>query len=333
MPNETGDKPPREPPEHPAQLGGFEIIELIGKGGMGTVYRARQVSMDRSVALKILSRRLSRSKPFVHRFVREARAAAKLNHPNIVQGIDVGQAAGCYYFAMEFIDGETAYDKLKREGPLGEMDAVRICMQVANALQHAHERADIIHRDVKPQNILLAPGGVAKLADLGLARHTEQQSAPPLAAAGSPLETPGAATPSSLTAAGTTLGTPDYISPEQVRGEADLDGRCDVYSLGATLYHLLAGRPAYAGGSANVVMAKHLTEPPPDLRGERPDVSPNTAAIVRRAMQKDKTRRYQTAEAMAAALGVVLRHGSEQEAAVTAPHAASPAAASAGWPA
>ncbi len=292
------------PKEHPAKLGGFEIIESIGKGGMGDVYKARQVSIDRLVALKILSRRLAGSKAYVQRFVREARAAAKLNHPNIVQGIDVGKAAGYYYFAMEFIDGETAHEQLKREGPLDEADALRICMQVARALQHAHDRAGIIHRDVKPQNIMIGQDGVAKLADLGLARHTEQGDLA-AGAAGPSLDAPG-----SLTVVGATLGTPDYISPEQIRGDADLDGRCDVYSLGATLYDLLTGKPAYPAGSANIVMAKHLSEPVPDIRDERPDISPNTAAIVWRSMQKDKQDRYQSAEEMAVALEGALRRRS-----------------------
>jgi len=290
---------------------------------MGDVYKARQISMDRLVALKILSRRLAGSKAYVQRFVREARAAAKLNHPNIVQGIDVGKAAGCYYFAMELIDGETASEKLMREGPLEEEDALRICLQVAKALQHAHDRADIIHRDVKPQNILIDQDGVAKLADLGLARHTEQGD-PAFVAADSPLDTPGAAIPGSLTAVGITLGTPDYISPEQIRGETDLDGRCDVYALGATLYHLLTGKPAYSAGSSNIVMAKHLSEPVPDVRDERPNISSNTAAIVLRAMQKDKRDRYQSAEAMVAALEVALRHGQDQGAVVAAPRITGP---------
>ena len=306
------DGPPpsaTQPGEHPTKLGGFEIIETVGQGGMGTVYKARQVSMDRPVALKILSRKLAGSKAFVQRFVREARAAAKLNHPNIVQGIDVGKSGGYYYFAMEFIDGRTAHDKLRAEGPLGELEAVRICAQIAKALHHAHERAGIIHRDVKPQNILLDEDGVAKLADLGLARHTDQQGDP------------------SLTSVGMTLGTPDYISPEQIRGDPDLDGRCDIYSLGATLYHLLTGRPAYIGASSNVIMAKHLTEKPPNVRAERADISSDTTAIIRKAMQKDCAGRYQTAEAMAAALEVVLRRGAEADAVVTAPRSAAAVAA------
>ena len=294
MPDETNHGQDAPSAEQRLNIGGFEIIEKIGQGGMGTVYKARQISMDRIVALKVLPRRLAGNKSYVQRFVREARAAAKLNHPNIVQGIDVGKSGGYYYFAMEYIDGETAADKVRREGPLDEEGAIDICLQAARALAHAHSRANIIHRDVKPQNILLNERGTAKLADLGLARHTEHDDA-------------------SLTSAGTTLGTPDYISPEQIRGDADLDGRCDIYSLGATLYHLLVGRPPYTGESSNVVMAKHLTEAVPDPTTERPGLSSDTAAIIWHAMQKDRARRYQTADVMAEAMEAARRRSGEME--------------------
>jgi len=264
-------------------IGGFQILERIGRGGMGAVYRARQLSMDREVALKILARRLARSEPYVKRFIREARAAAKLDHPNIVQGIDVGRSGGYYYFAMEFIDGETAAQRLKRDGPMDEKAALNIALQVAQALEHAHSRANIIHRDVKPQNILITHQGTAKLADLGLARQTLQADA-------------------AITYSGVALGTPDYIAPEQIRGEMNLDGRCDIYALGATLYHLLVGRPPYRGETANVTMAKHLTDPVPDPSRERAGLSPDTCNLVHKAMQKEKTARFQTAEAMVGAL-------------------------------
>ena len=303
VPDETNHGQDAAPSaEHRLNIGGFELISKVGQGGMGTVYKARQISMDRIVALKVLPRRLAGDKSYVQRFVREARAAAKLNHPNIVQGIDVGKSGGYYYFAMEYIDGETAADKVRRAGPLDEEEAIDICLQAARALAHAHSRANIIHRDVKPQNILLNERGTAKLADLGLARHTEHDDA-------------------SLTSAGTTLGTPDYISPEQIRGDADLDGRCDIYSLGATLYHLLVGRPPYPGGSSSVVMAKHLTESVPDPTAERPGLSPDTAAIVRHAMQKDRAKRYQTADAMAEAMEAARRRAGERELAPPPVHA------------
>ncbi|MFO7897641.1 MAG: protein kinase [Planctomycetota bacterium] len=269
------------------EIGGFEIIERIGRGGMGAVYRARQVSMDREIALKVLARRLARNEAYVKRFVREARAAARLDHPHIVQGIDVGKSSGYYYFAMEFVEGETAAEKVTREGPLDEEEALRICRQIARALDHAHQRANIIHRDVKPQNILLSRAGPAKLADLGLARQKIQGD-------------------STVTSSGITLGTPDYIAPEQIRGEIGLDGRCDIYALGATLYHLLVGHPPYRGETANVTMARHLTDPVPDLTADRPDVSPSAAAVVRWAMQKEKADRFQTAAEMADAIGRAL---------------------------
>jgi len=266
-----------------AEIAGFELLEKIGQGGMGTVYRARQLSMGRVIALKVLSRRLARNETYVRRFFREARAAAKLNHPNIVQGIDVGKSGGYYYFAMEYINGETVAEKIAREGPLPEAEALAVCAQVAHALEHAHSRANIIHRDVKPQNILIDPSGTAKLADLGLAREAIRGDA-------------------AVTFSGVTLGTPDYISPEQIRGEVDLDGRCDVYSLGATLFHMVTGKPPFTGQTANVTMAKHLTDMVPDPSGIRPGISPGTTAIIRRAMQKDKESRYQTAEEMARAI-------------------------------
>jgi len=178
---------PTAKPIQPTRIGGFEILETLGKGGMGTVYKARQVSMDRLVALKVLPPRLAKNEAFVQRFVREAHSAARLNHPNIVQGIDVGEAEGCHYFAMELVDGPTVKDLLKREGRLDEKKALSIVGAVARALEHAH-RQGIIHRDIKPDNIMINRDGVVKLADLGLARSTE--------------------TPDTVTIEGTQLGTP-----------------------------------------------------------------------------------------------------------------------------
>jgi len=308
LPDET--KNTQDLPAPQGKIAGFEILEVIGKGGMGVVYKARQVSMDRIVAVKILATRLAKNQSYVRRFVREARAAAKLNHPNIVQGIDVGKADGHYYFAMEHIDGETLHQKVRREGPLDEKEALSICLQMARALEHAHARANIIHRDVKPQNVLLTRGGDVKLADLGLARQ---------AATGD----------TSLTYSGTALGTPDYMAPEQIRGDAGLDGRCDVYALGATLYHVLTGKPPYSGATSSVVMAKHLTEPSPDPREARPEVSADTAAVVQRAMAKEKDSRYPSAEAMAAAIEVALDRSAGAAAAPTVARATTPAGAAA----
>jgi hypothetical protein len=269
-----------------SQVGGFQIVQKIGQGGMGTVFKAVQVSVKRTVALKILPPRLARNQEFVQRFLREAQSAAQLNHPNIVQAFDAGEADGYHYFAMEFVDGRPLSDFLQAGNPLPEKQALAIARDVALALHYAHE-SGIIHRDIKPANILLTSQGQPKLADLGLAREA-------------------ASTTSDLTQAGYAIGTPDYISPEQVRGDAGIDGRTDLYSLGATLYHMLAGHPPYAGGTGNEVMAKHLADPIPDARKVNAAVSRDAARIVWRAMAKDPARRYQTGGEMAADIGRVL---------------------------
>ena len=257
-------------------IGGFEIIAKLGQGAMGAVFKARQVSVDRIVALKVLPRNLAKNENYLARFLREAHAAAKLDHVNIVQGIDAGEADGYHYFAMEFVDGNTLRDVLTAEGQLSERHALEIARDVARALDCAHE-AGLIHRDVKPDNVLIASDGTVKLADLGLARETER-------------------TDSGVTQVGTPLGTPNYISPEQVRGEAELDGRTDIYSLGAMLYHLLAGLPPYRGGTQTEVMAKHLTEPTPDLRDAGPELSEGAAAVIWKAMAKERDERYPSAK-------------------------------------
>ena len=202
------------------RVGGFELLARIGKGGMGAVYKARQISLDRLVALKILPRSLAKQKDFVTRFMREARAAGQLQHSNIVGGIDVGEADGYHYFAMEYVEGETAGAMISREGTLDGETTLRMLTDVAKGLAHAHENG-LIHRDVKPSNMLIEKSGRVKLCDLGLARSTQEDS--------------------SLTQTGTAMGTPYYMSPEQIAGKHDIDARTDIYSLGAVGYHLLAG--------------------------------------------------------------------------------------------
>lgn len=268
------------------RVGGYEILSKLGQGGMGAVFKARQISLNRIVALKILPPRLAKNREYVERFFREALSAARLSHQNIVQAIDAGEAGGYYYFAMEYVDGQPVSRLLKGGQPLPERQALEIARDIARALAHAHE-AHIIHGDVKPANILLASDGTAKLADLGLAREARGAES-------------CAAQP------GSTLGTPDYIAPEQVRGETNLDGRCDIYALGATLFHMLVGRPPYAGGTGDVVMAKHLSEPVPDAYRENPSVSKAASLIAWKAMVKERERRYQTARAMLRDIEAVL---------------------------
>jgi serine/threonine-protein kinase len=286
-----------------ARVGGYEVLAKLGQGGMGAVFKARQISVDRIVALKVLPPRFSKNERYVKRFLREARAAARLNHPNIVQAIDAGFADGYHYFAMEFIDGRDLRSILEERDPLPESEALAIAAGIARALDAAH-RAGIIHRDVKPDNVLIGPDGVPKLADLGLARHRVRQEA-------------------GVTQAGRALGTPDYISPEQVRGLEDIDGRADLYSLGASLFRLLSGEKPFSGGTVEEVMIKHLHEIPPDLRTLKPDLSDATVTIVRKAMAKDRDRRYQSAAEMSediehALAGEPLVHAAAEPAAAPA---------------
>jgi len=254
----------------PASIAGYEIIERIGTGATGVVYRARHRAMDRIVAIKVLRPSLSRDSVYVERFLREARTAARLNHPNVVQAIDAGVDQDYHYFVMEYIDGPTVGRRLRESGPLDEGDALRIVRDVAAALEHA-QTAGIVHRDIKPDNIMLTAGGAVKLADLGIARSTAADSA--------------------VTLEGHAVGTPYYMSPEQARWQTDLDVRSDVYSLGATLYHMLTGSPPFAGEAPAVVLSKRLMEPPPDPRAKRREISVAAAGLVMLMMAREPAER------------------------------------------
>ena len=258
------------------QIPGYQILNKCGAGAMAVVYRAKQLSLNRTVAIKVLPRRLSKNAEFVERFYREGRAAAQLNHPNIVQAIDVGEANGYHYFVMEYVEGCTVYDELAQGKVYSEAEAVDIITQVARALQHAHERG-FIHRDVKPKNIMLTKERVAKLADMGLAREaTDVQAA--------------------LAEAGRAYGTPYYIAPEQIRGEVDIDQRADLYSLGATFYHMVTGRVPFEGPTPSAVMHKHLKEPltPPDHLNT--SLSSGCGAMIEMLMAKNRDDRYPSAK-------------------------------------
>ncbi len=255
------------------QIPGYEIIVKLGQGAMGAVFKARQVSMDRLVALKVLAPRFAKDTAFVTRFVREARTVAKLHHQNIISGIDVGEHEGIHYFVMEYVDGETVGSLLRKSGAMPEKQALNIALQITKALDHANANS-MVHRDIKPDNIMLTCDGVAKLCDLGLARQEGIDA--------------------SLTQAGQTVGTPHYISPEQASGEKDIDIRSDIYSLGATLYHMILGSTPYPPGTASVVMAKHLTELVPPLKDRQPGVSAAVSEVVAKMMKKNRAERYQT---------------------------------------
>ena len=264
-------------PEKAAQrLGGYELLEWIGGGGMGSVYRARQVAMDRDVALKVLTPELSSNARYIRRFIREARAAGKLDHGNLVAVYDVGEVDGRYYISMEYVEGRTVKDILRREGRLSVLDSLRIVAQAASALECAH-RHKIIHRDIKPDNIMLTPRGVAKLCDLGLAKVLE-----------GPLQ-------ESDTHPGYTLGTPHYMSPEQARGEA-LDARSDLFSLGATLYHMVTGRPPFEGKTPLEILMKVASGAPAPAENLEPLLPLPVAGLLGRLLAKNPSRRPASAE-------------------------------------
>ncbi len=256
----------------PVGLSSYQIIEPVGQGSMGMVYKAKQLSMDRIVALKILQPQLAQNKEFIDRFHREARIAARLSHNNIVQAIDSGEFAGHHYFVMEFVDGTTIKEELESGRVFSEQEALRIVYQIAEALDHAHQRG-LIHRDVKPENIMLTRDGTAKLADLGLARLTADEQL-------------------AESERGMAMGTPYYIAPEQVRGEVDVDIRADIYSLGATLYHMVTGRVPYTGSNVIEVMQKHLRGrlvPPDHLNTS---LSGGLGEVVETMMARDRDQRY-----------------------------------------
>ena len=269
------------------QIPGYQIISKLGAGAMATVFKARQLSLDRIVAIKVLPKRLSENKEFVDRFYMEGKAAARLNHPNIVGAFDVGEAGGYHYFVMEYVEGQTVFDHIAEGNPYSEKDAISIVIQICKALVHAHENG-LIHRDVKPKNIMITPGGVAKLADMGLAREKDDQEA-------------------AQAEAGKAYGTPYYISPEQIRGELNIDFRADIYSLGATFYHMITGRVPFEGASPAVVMHKHLKEElvPPDHIIST--ISSGSSEIIEVAMAKIPKNRYASTQDMLSDLEAVAR--------------------------
>ncbi|NQT88427.1 protein kinase, partial [bacterium] len=270
-------------PAPPKKIGGYKVLGIIGRGGMGTVLKARQVSMDRLVALKVLPPRLAKDEAFVRRFVREARAAATLRHPHIVQGHDAGLADGTYYFAMEYVDGEGLDALIAREGPLPPKRALEIMRQVVSALWAAHE-AGIVHRDIKPSNLMLDSKGEVRVTDFGLAKRTDAPAdvATELAQ--------GDAAPGESQA----LGTPAYVAPEVAEGKP-ADPRSDLYSLGATFFHLLAGRPPFEGKDLADILQKQINEPPPPLASVAPRVDPRLCAVIDRLLCKDPADRFPSA--------------------------------------
>jgi serine/threonine-protein kinase len=255
------------------RLGAYTLIRRLGRGGMADVYLAEQSSLRRHVAIKILKPSLAKNESFVKRFHHEAQAAAALVQANIVQIYEVGTTDGLHFIAQEYVRGQNLRQYLNRYGAVEPIVAVNIIRQVAAALQKAAE-LHVIHRDIKPENILLAPNGEVRVADFGLARINDPQRR------------------SDLTQIGITMGTPLYMSPEQVEGK-DVDPRSDIYSLGITAYHMLAGRPPFDGDTPLAVALQHVNKIPTPLAQHRPDVPPQLVEIVEKMIAKAPADRFQ----------------------------------------
>jgi eukaryotic-like serine/threonine-protein kinase len=274
-----------------ALTGRYDLERELGHGGMATVYLARDVKHDRPVALKVLHPDLGAALG-PERFRREITTAARLQHPHVLTVYDSGESAGRLWFTMPFVDGESLRDRLTRERQLPVGDAVRIAYQVAQALHYAHTHG-IVHRDVKPENILLTEDGNTLVADFGIARALQSGSE----------GTDGDKTLATrLTGTGLALGTPAYMSPEQSAGERNVDARTDVYALGAVLFEMLAGEPPFSGATPQVVIAKRLSTTAPSVRVARPTVSPALEAVVARALATAPADRFQSASDFAQAL-------------------------------
>jgi eukaryotic-like serine/threonine-protein kinase len=252
--------------------GRYELHELVGSGGMSNVFRAHDRLLERSVAIKVLHEHYSTDEDYVERFRREARSVAQLAHPNIVTVIDRGEEDGRQYIVFEYVEGENLKGLLSH-GALSVDEALRYGLQIAGALDFAHKRG-LVHRDVKPQNVLLTEEGEPKVTDFGIARSVDVQS---------------------VTQSGTVVGTSDYIAPEQARGE-QVDPRTDIYSLGVVLYELLTGEVPYSGDNFVAVAMQHLHEPVPSVLDRRRDVPVRLDLAVQRAMAKDPADRFESME-------------------------------------
>jgi predicted Ser/Thr protein kinase len=262
----------------------YELEELVGTGGMSSVYRANDRLLERDVALKVLHDWFTLDGDYVERFRREARAVAQLSHPNIVTVIDRGEQDGRQFIVFEYVDGENLKTLIEREGPLPEREAIELALQIARALGFAHEHG-LVHRDVKPQNVLLNGDAGAKVTDFGIARSLDVQGG--------------------LTQTGTVMGTSDYIAPEQARGQR-VDAQSDVYSLGAVLYELLTAEVPFPGDNFVAVAMRHINEPPPSVRERRPELSSRLDAAVRRAMAKDPEERFGSMDELCTELAACL---------------------------
>lgn len=250
--------------------GRYKLEAKLGSGGMSTVYLARDTTLDRSVAVKVMHREMSEQADQLERFRQEARAVAKISHPNVVAVIDAGEDGGHPYIVFEYVEGETLKQRISRVGALDPQEALAYAIEIARGLTVAHAR-NMVHRDIKPQNVLIDSEGRAKLTDFGISRQLEQDG---------------------MTATGRVLGTTDYVAPEQAMGHP-VDQRSDVYSLGVVLYEMLVGQVPFHADSQVGVAMKHVNEELPDVQQRRPELSAAAAMVVERATAKDPDQRYQ----------------------------------------
>ena len=250
--------------------GRYRLEAKLGSGGMSTVYLARDQTLDRQVAVKVMHREMSEQADQLERFRQEARSVAKLSHPNVVSVIDAGEDGGHPYIVFEYVEGETLKQRINRDGALAPQEAIAYAIEIARGLSMAHAR-NMVHRDIKPQNILIDAEGRAKLTDFGISRQLEQDG---------------------MTATGRVLGTTDYVAPEQAMGRK-VDPRTDIYSLGVVLYEMLVGQVPFSADSQVGVAMKHVNEELPDVQRRRPEVSAAVALVVERSTAKDPNERYQ----------------------------------------
>ncbi|MFV1967523.1 MAG: protein kinase, partial [Pirellulaceae bacterium] len=299
-PGEVESDLPPELADHPR----YRIVELLGAGGMGAVYKAEHKLMNRLVALKLIRHELVKHPQAVQRFRREVQAAARLSHPNIVTAYDAEQAGDAHFLVMEYVDGTDLAEVISQRGQLPVAEACRYIRQAAEGLQAAHE-LQMVHRDIKPQNLMVTPDGQVKILDFGLANFTSEAAVTVSnqQQGEQPGEQPTDASSPRLTSFGSTIGTPDYISPEQARDARSADIRSDVYSLGCTLYYLLSGQSLFPEGSALEKVKAHLEEQPRPLSELRDELPGGLEAVLDRMLAKDPRERFQTPAKVAEALG------------------------------
>jgi serine/threonine-protein kinase len=271
------------------EIGQYLILKPIGAGAMGSVYKAAQTLLERVVALKVLKPELAKNQELKQRFMQEARSGAKLIHPNIVQFIDTGESDGFQYLALEFVDGKNLQELMEKRRVFTVREAANIVCQTLEALTEAF-RQNVIHRDIKPANIMLSNSGVVKLSDFGLGKRLDDAG-------------------EGLTMAGGTMGTLAYMPPEQVEDSSSVDGRADIYALGATFYHLITGIPPFTGKTMTETVRKVLSEDPPPIKKYCPDVPNVVEKIIAKSMAKDFDKRYQKPESMLRDLRTVIAAG------------------------